>query len=439
MFALRQMSSEFARDCRGSAAILFGFSCVILFGLIGLAVDTSRYYNYTSHMQQALDAAALAGAKLLPDEQLSDGDINALVAANFIETMKHSGIKADAVVAPIIKIDRSKNEVEVRGRAKLPAMLSTILIPNDDVEIDRVSKVVFDMKKIEMSMVLDITGSMNSNNKLADLKTAAKDVIDELYNGSLSENGVRIALAPYSASVNAGQYAPQVTNVPVTTTCAWVFFQWKCTDTAGVDQDTCVIERTGSNASTDAGPYGVDRLPNVPSLPYGNYVCPQATVLGLQGKSQKDTVKNTVDSYMASGATAGHIGTAWGWYLLSPEWSGVLGASAPADYSETDVEKSMIIMTDGEFNTSYMSGGSTPYATQADESYGQFQSLCTNIKAKGIKVFTVGFDLASPRALGELQNCASSAENFFDAKTGAQLKQAFKDIAKKLNTLRVAS
>ena len=96
-------------------------------------------------------------------------------------------------------------------------MLSTMMLPSDSVDIGRTSKVVFDMKKIEMSMVLDITGSMNSNNKLADLKIAAKDVIEELYNGSLSEDGVRIALAPYSASVNAGAYAPQVTNVPATT------------------------------------------------------------------------------------------------------------------------------------------------------------------------------------------------------------------------------
>ena len=75
MFALRRLTNDFARDTGGAVAILFGVSCVVLFGLIGLAVDTSRYYNYTSHMQQALDAAALAGAKLLPDDQVNDGEI----------------------------------------------------------------------------------------------------------------------------------------------------------------------------------------------------------------------------------------------------------------------------------------------------------------------------------------------------------------------------
>lgn len=162
-------------------------------------------------------------------------------------------------------------------------------------------------------------------------------------------------------------------------------------------------------------------------------------MLGLQGKSQKDVVNSTIDSYTASGATAGHIGSAWGWYLLSPEWSSVLGSSAPANYDDDEVEKHMIIMSDGEFNTSYLSGGATDPATQSNESYAQFKALCNGIKGKGITVYTVGFDLTSPRALSELESCASSPENFFDAKTGAQLKQSFETIAKKLNTLRLAS
>jgi Flp pilus assembly protein TadG len=423
----------------GSVTTIFGISFIVLLGMLGLAVDTSRYYNYSSHMQQALDAAALAGAKLLPDDTMTDADIAAAAQTFFAEAMVNSGVRAIELGIPAVNIDRTTNAVTVEGTAILPAMFSSVLTRSGNVTVNRTAKVVFDMKQVELSMVLDITGSMNSNNKLADLKVAAKDVIDELYAGSLSENGVRIALAPYSASVNAGALASAVTNVPPTTTCVWDHHEWKCKTVAGIDQDTCVIERQGTEAATDAAPTGSNKLPNVPTTPYGNYVCPSATVLALQGKSQIDTVKSTIDSYAAAGATAGHIGTAWGWYLLSPEWAGVLGASAPKPYGDAMIEKSMIIMTDGIFNTSYLTGGSTPSGTQANESYAQFDALCAGIKGKGIKVFTVGFALSDPRALSELQACATDATTFFDAQTGADLKAAFKTIAKKLNTLRVAS
>ncbi|MBR2535161.1 MAG: pilus assembly protein [Hyphomicrobium sp.] len=439
MRGLRAIVSTFRDDDRGSVSILFGISCIVLFGLIGLAIDSSRYYNYTDRLQAALDAAALAGAKLLPDETLNDEDIAAVVAANFASAMAMTGVKAKSLDTPTVKIDRSMNTVEVIGKAKLGATITPVIAPQDDVDVIRTSKVVFDMKKIELAMVLDITGSMNTNNKLADMKAAAKDVVDELYNGALNEDAVRIALAPYSASVNAGALAPSVTEVPPATNCYKSNYRWTCTNAAGANQDTCVIERQGSNAATDAPPVGADKLPNVPTTPYGNYVCPGATVLGLQGKSQKDIVNSTIDSYSASGATAGHIGSAWGWYLLSPQWASVLGSSAPGDYEDKEIRKHMIIMSDGEFNTSYLTGGNTSAATQSDESYAQFRSLCDGIKGKGITIYTVGFDLTNARALSELEACASGTSNFFDAKTGAQLKQSFKDIAKKLNTLRLAS
>lgn len=439
MCKLCEIADRFGKNESGATAILFGLCCIFLFGIVGLSIDTSRYYNYTSRLQSALDAAALSGARLLPDESASNTDIQTLVVANFMAAMENSGVKADKLSPPTVLVDRVANSVAVQGRASLPVMFSAVLGGSNSTEIVRTSRVVYDMKEIELSLVLDITGSMNSQNKLNDMKTAAKDIVDELFSGSLSENSVRIALAPYSASVNAGSLAGTVSDMTSATSCSWNHYRWSCYDSAGTVLDTCVIERRGFNAGTDAAPVGLDKLPRVPSLPYGNYTCPSSTVLPLKGKSQKDMVKASIDSYSASGATAGHIGSAWGWYLISPEWASVLpDGSKPEPYSN-GVDKSVIIMTDGEFNTSYLTGGETANATQIDESYTQFDTLCDGMKAKGITVYTVGFDLSSTRALSELEKCASTPENFFDAKTGAQLKKAFKDIARKLNTLRVAS
>jgi Flp pilus assembly protein TadG len=440
MSRIQRLAADFARNRDGSMTIIFAISCVVLIGMIGVAVDTSRYFNYQAEMQQALDAAALAGAKMLPDDTLSDADIRNRVNAFFYEAMANTAIKVRTQEAPFITIDRSNNSVEVTGRAYIPTTFSRLIMPSDSVVLNRSSKVVFDMKKVELSMVLDITGSMNTSNKLADMKSAAKDIIDELYAGSLSEDGVRIAIAPYSASVNAGDLAAAVTAPTPANKCPTKPKKGQvCQDATGVAIDTCVIERQGTNAATDAAPTGANVLPTVPSLPYGNYMCPNATVVPLSGKSDQDALKLILDGYVAGGATAGHIGAAWGWYLLSPEWSGVLGASAPKPYGDATVDKSMIIMTDGIFNTSYLTGSSTDPVTMGNESYAQFDTLCSAIKGKNITVFTVAFGTGvDARAEAELLKCASEPGNFFDAKTGGDLKNAFKIIAKKLNTLRVA-
>jgi Flp pilus assembly protein TadG len=441
MSSTYKLMTEFRRDDRGAVAVLFGLSVIVLMLVIGVAVDTARFHNVSSKIQDSLDAAALAGAKLLADDTATDSDITARAQAFFDASIASAGVKLSSLDKLDLNIDRINSSVSANLSASVPTLFGGLAFQPKLAVINQTTTVVYEMKHIELSMVLDITGSMNNKNKINDLKSAATDVVDILLKDSISERAVRIAVAPYSASVNAGALAPQVTDVPTTTSCGWSWYAgWSCKTSAGVDADTCVIERQGTNASTDAAPVGSDKLPNVPTLPYGNYTCPSATVIPLLGKSQIDFIKNTINGYRASGATAGHIGTAWGWYLLSPQWASILPPeSDPAAYSDAMTEKSMIVMTDGLFNTSYLSGGSTDPATQSQESYARFQELCDGAKSKGITVYTVGFDLSDPIAIANLQQCASAPDAFFDAKTGAQLKKAFKDIANKLATLRVAS
>jgi hypothetical protein len=65
--------------------------------------------------------------------------------------------------------------------------------------------------------------------------------------------------------------------------------------------------------------------------------------------------------------------------------------------------------------------------------------LCDNMKAKGIVVYTVGFELSNGSTAKEtLKKCATSLEHFYDADDVAALKLAFRDIALKISTLRIA-
>ncbi len=151
--------------------------------------------------------------------------------------------------------------------------------------------------------------------------------------------------------------------------------------------------------------------------------------------NNKSGLKSRIDSFSASGSTAGSLGTAWAWYMLSPKWAGIWpSTSQPAAYNAPKLQKIAVLMTDGEYN--YFSGGSKSSSTV--NSYTQ--SLCTNMKNAGITVYTVGFELGSNNSAAKtmLTNCASDSSKFYDAADGAALRQAFRDIALQLAQLRIS-
>lgn len=433
---------SFADDARGSVSILFALACIMLFGVVGLAVDVARFHNLNSKIQDALDAAALAGARMLGDPDVTDEKVKEVTNAFFQAAIKSKGVAVVAMTPLNIDIDRTASAVAVNWDVKAKPLFAQIAGMSPVVDISQSSRVVFEMKKIELALVLDVTGSMNDKNKIGDMQSAAGDIIDQLMKNALNDDAVRIAVAPFSASVNAGVLADAVSGAATATrTCTWDSrYGYVCTDSAGGAVDSCVLERNGVNAATDAAPIGADALPTAPSLPYGHYSCPAAAIVPLQNVAQKDVLKDIINGYSASGATAGHIGAAWGFYLLSPNWAPVLpSGSVPAGYDSSGVDKTVVFMTDGLFNTSYINGGSDDAASQTESSYERFQELCTAAKDKKIQLYTVGFDLNDTRAKSELEACASSPSHFFDAQTGADLKKAFKTIADRLNNLRVAS
>ena len=290
------------------------------------------------------------------------------------------------------------------------------------------STAIYKMRKVELAMVLDVTGSMDRNGKLDAMKAAAKDVVNELIStgGSGNPSQNKIALAPYSSSVNVGSYHGAVATG------------------ASVGNDTCVIERSGAAATSDSPPSTRANVMTLadPGVAEYHYSCPDATIQPLS--NDPDLLRDKIRDYAASGWTAGHIGAAWGWYLISPNWGSVWG-STPASYSDTNVIKAVLIMTDGVFNTAYKTGATSPIPDQTDQAYMDFAAICTNMKAQNIAVYTVGFALSAEpepdrsRALNALQSCASSGEHFFDVETGADLRAAFQSVAERLSSLRVKS
>lgn len=296
-----------------------------------------------------------------------------------------------------IQIDRERSAIAVSAEITLPTIIGRVF----DVREYRTrleARSIYAARDIELGMMLDVSGSMGGT-KIHDLRDAAKDLAQIVLDSSRGPTKNKIGIAPYSNAVNAGIYANAAT--------------------AGAS-NSCVTERRGAEAFTDASPF-------VEPLRRRTTSCTDSKVMPLTDDLSQ--VEAHVDTLNAGGTTAGHLGIAWAWYIVSANWSSFWpGNSAPRTYQDPEVMKAIIIMTDGEFNTAYetSNGNSTQQARQ----------LCANIKSSGVTVFSVGFE-APGAALAVLRECASKSSYFFDARNGSDLREAFRRIANELTGLRL--
>ncbi len=229
--------------------------------------------------------------------------------------------------------------------------------------------------------------------------------------------------------------------------CQYRVFRNPSNNIRAIQTGTCVSERTGDDAYTDTSP-----ATSKVGFNYANSsnVCPSASILPLT--SNKATINSLITSLTDDGSTAGHIGTAWGWYTVSPNFNTLWPSSGAGAYDDDDLLKAVIIMTDGDYNTPYCSGviaqnagsgsgGSTDKincnATNGDP-FDQAEELCDAMKAQDILVYTVGFQVtAGSGAADVLDYCASSGSAYLPA-SGADLTDAFKAIGRDITRLRIS-
>ena len=420
------LASHFTNSNKGNVAIIFALMATVVSAMVGGAVDYGRALQARSKMQNAMDSAILAAAR---QWQVSGSSSSAAAIQHGEDVF--NALKPQALpVTPSIVIHPETSTVVGQAATSVPAPFLAVLgVPKLDVSVASTALLAVGGNSkinVELSMMLDVTGSMGwGNNKLGTMKDAAKDLIDIVVWADQSKYTSKVALVPFSRYVNVGT----------------AFFQ-KATGVNGTNgYKTCVKERSGSERYTDAAPGPGQYF----KYKYSSHCKPsQSPIMPLT--SNKADLKARIDGFQAAGGTAGHLGTAWAWYTLSPNWNDIVwtGDSRPAAYppgynaatsaereaayTAAKLKKIAVLMTDGDYNTWY-SGSSS--STQA-------MAQCDAMKSNGIEVYTVGFELPSQSAKGLMEYCATDTAHFYDATDGDKLRMAFRDIALKVATLRLS-
>lgn len=213
---------------------------------------------------------------------------------------------------------------------------------------------------------------------------------------------------------------------------------------------TCVTERTGADAWTDKSPSSAPVGFNYPST---SNPCPGSDNVILPLTSNKTALHDHIDDMEITGSTAGHMGAAWGWYMLSPQFGYLFPESSrPGAYNTRSLFKISVFMTDGDFNTAYCNGvianDSTSGSGSSNDhincsatngtSYQQARAYCQAMKDNGIIIYTIGFEVGSITAAQNLlRDCATSPSHAYFASGSDELREVFRAIARSINEVRL--
>ncbi len=446
---------RFAKDEDGMITVFASFMILMMLMMGGLGVDLMRQEMERTRIQSVADRAVLAAADL--DQTL---DPETIVRDYFEKSGMGSFVSE-------VNVDEGLNYRTVTVDAKTVMNTSFIdILGVETLSVPAFSSAEEKVSKVEISMVLDISGSMGWNNKMDNLQDAAGVFIDTVLNPA-NQDLISISVIPYTAQVNAGEMIFDELNVPQVH--SWSY----CVDFDDSDFNNAGLSLTKEYEQMqhfDAGYYwnGGNNISN-PGCPKRSY----ETILGFSQNAT--TLKNRINKFRARANTAIHLGMKWGVALLDPSFRPVtqkLGVDAPftnrpAAYNDVETLKTVILMTDGEnVSTRRISADRynsrderrtwkkyplgwylnryvryydqwrwryTKYTpSQAD---GLLSNICDAAKENRIVIWSIGFEV-SDHGANVMRDCASSPSHFFRVE-GVEISDAFQAIARQINQLRL--
>jgi Flp pilus assembly protein TadG len=335
---------RFGRDEDGAIMI---FALIVFIGMLvgaGMAVDFMRYETERAKMQATLDGSILAAAAL--NQPLDAED----VVEDYFAKSGLQNYTLDVVV------DQGLNYKSVS--ASVGVSLNTYFLNMVGIEtlaVGATGQAEERIQKLEISLVLDVSGSMGSYSRLSNLKTAAKEFVETLLEAS-EENEVSISIVPYNANVMVGSRLIQefnVSNEHSYSNC--VRFSDSDFNSTGIAPSTSLERLAHFDYSTSYG-----------TSPIGDPWCDDTDTRSILAFSTSESALDArINALYADGNTAADLGMKWGVALLDPAAQPVVTsliasgdananlAGRPVAYDDGETLKVVILMTDGENTSQY--------------------------------------------------------------------------------------
>lgn len=461
---IKTMFSDFKRNKDGNIAITTAVLGTLLGLAVGGAVDASGAMNSKSQLADHLDVAALT---LVTSDLTDSDDLNDIAHEILIE----NGFEIPA--GDLSAVMDANGEVTVSGTIKYATTFGG-LIGRQYLDVSAKSSAIAGGASggggvtgpTDLVLVLDTTESMEGKKTTA-LKDAATDLIDSF---SGSNGQIQVGMVPFSGYVNVGvqnrnaswidveddetvteTYREEIVvaegycrgnpngtvtsyedGVPVNTVGCDdyvdpIYIEGKeLTKTSEKTWEGCVLSRSKGNDATSTLHLTDDQYDDekIQGKNTGDYMCADPIV---PLTSQLASVSASINAIDPNWDTYMPAGIMWGRRVLSPQ--------EPFTGGRTDAKQVMVLMTDGVNSMAKRgrSHGRVDITNAEDQerlekTNEDTATLCQSAKDDGIALYTIAFEVKDNATKKMLENCASSSEFYFDAKSSNQLKDAFEEI-----------
>ena len=424
---IAMMLTRFLRDNRGSATATLGLLAIPLIGFVGAAIDFSRAASARTSMLAALDSTALMLSKEAQD--LDAAQLQQKADAYFKALFQHPEAQNVQLTQTFGAPQEGNFSLKITGNGSVKTMFTKIM-GQTEINFSASSEVLWGIKKLEIALALDNTGSMESSGKMTALKSAAHNLLETLKKAAKEPDDVKVSIVPFAVDVNVDKANVNAPWIDWTDwenengTCSKMEYKTKssCTSNGKIwtpdphsKWNGCVKDRDQNNDVSNA-PTGSSAAVNYRA--HQSSACPTSMMVL---SSDWTALNNKIDQMIPTGATNVTIGMQLAWQTLTPAAPFMAQAEAP------DREKVLILLTDGQ-NTQNRWSSST-YSIDL-----RTQKICDNLKATNIKVYTVRVIDGNGTLL---KNCATKPDMYFDVDEAAQLNSVFKSIAQNLANLRI--
>ncbi|MEM8632158.1 MAG: Tad domain-containing protein [Pseudomonadota bacterium] len=371
MLRLRKRSKDFAKEEEGSLLVFSVVVFMTFFAAAGMGVDFIRHELYRAELQNSLDRGLLAATAFSQNED------PAKVVEDFI-VQSHKWDSTNGKPKVTVKrtpadkswFDEAVAERTIEATAQVQFNTQFLkLLGISSMGVNVASNATQSRKSVEVAIVLDISLSMDGNDKASGkekyygMQTAANNFINDILTPETMD-ATAITLVPFAGTVNPGDFQQHM-NLTATSLPSWVDndlvgfpvcpeFQTSDFDTDAADKismtDAYTIQPWFKMYNSFPGSTGMVR--------WGN--CPEAAGGIVAYSNSADDLTGAINSLPMYGGTGIDMAMKWALYALSPNARTTAAKIIkdkglednfkgwPLNYDDPGAEKYIVFLTDGE-------------------------------------------------------------------------------------------